>query len=53
MATLKEKIAALAESLKGDWFQSDFAGFEGKLIEVLYILLQFRRIPLAKSNNSA
>ena len=36
MATLKEKIAALAESLKGDWFQSDWAGFEGKLVEVLY-----------------
>lgn len=36
MTTLKEKIAALAESLKGDWFQSDWAGFEGKLVEVLY-----------------
>lgn len=35
MATIKEKIALLAESLKGDWFQSDWAGFEGKLIEVL------------------
>lgn len=41
MATLKEKIAALAESLKGDWFQSDFAGFEGKLIEVLYNMVDF------------
>ena len=38
MEILKQKIAALAESLKGDWFQSDFAGFEGKLIEVLNLL---------------
>lgn len=40
MATIKEKIAALAESLQGDWFQADWAGYEGKLIEVLNSLVE-------------
>ena len=46
METIREKVAKLAESLKGDWFQSDWAGFEGKLIEVLYNIVD--RIPAAQ-----